>query len=245
MRVFIENEKFILVLFMRFVFTILYMLIALTTATAQKNDLDYINSYQFEPDGPIRGIGLIEIDSERDYLGKDLIIYDNKGKPKITIRVTDNDVTTKLEDKSFSRNNDANPFNPRQFGDNPDYFRLIFDCTKSTNKYYEVVINQKTSETGFIKRADSLFKFETVIEYVNDWISLGLDFDRIENPLRQEPSDNAAIILNDDPKKYKIWRAEKIEMKGDWLKIKTRDNEEGWIRWRLDDQIIIKLYFAC
>ncbi|MBI3218790.1 MAG: hypothetical protein HYZ44_04705 [Bacteroidetes bacterium] len=230
---------------MRFAFTILSILTALTTATAQKEDLDYINSYQFEPDGPIRGIGLIEIDWERDYLGKDLIIYDSKGKPKITIRVTDSDVTTKLGDKSFSRNNDANPFNPRLFGDNPDYFRLIFDCTKSTNKYYEVVVNQNTNETGLIKRADSLFKFETVIEYVNDWISLGLDFDRIENPLRQEPSDNAAIILNDDLKKYKIWRAEKIEMKGDWIKIKTRDNEEGWIRWRLYDQIIIKLYFAC
>jgi hypothetical protein len=98
---------------------------------------------------------------------------------------------------------------------------------------------------GLIKKVDSLFKFETVSTYVSEWTTLGLDFDRLQNPLRQEPSDNAAVILNEDTKKYKIWRAEKIEMKGDWLKVKTKDKKEGWIRWRRDDKIIIQLYFAC
>jgi len=232
---------------MRFGFTILVTILVQAIGTAQtaKTDLDFINADKFESDGQIKGVGLVEIDLGRDYYRRDLIIYDSKGNPKITIRVTDNDVTTKLGDKSYSRNDNTNPFNPRLFGDNPDYFRLIFDCTKSTDKYYQVVVDQKTNEFGFIKKADSLFKFETVIEYVSEWTTLGLDFDRTQNPLRQKPSDNATIISNDDQKKYKIWRADKIEMKGDWLKVKIRDNEQGWIRWRQNDKIVIRLYFAC
>jgi hypothetical protein len=229
---------------MRFGFTLMLILIALTTATSQ-TDLDYINSDEFVPDGQIKGIGLIEVDLGRDFHGKDLIVYDTKGNPKITIRVTESNVTTTLGGKSYSRNDNSNPFNPRYFGDNPDYFVLVFDCTKSTDKYYHVVVDQKTNEIGLIKKVDSLFKFETVSTYVSEWTTLGLDFDRLQNPLRQEPSDNAAVILNEDTKKYKIWRAEKIEMKGDWLKVKTKDKKEGWIRWRRDDKIIIQLYFAC
>jgi hypothetical protein len=169
---------------------------------ALQTDLDYINSDEFVPDGQIKGIGLIEVDLGRDFHGKDLIVYDTKGNPKITIRVTESNVTTTLGGKSYSRNDNSNPFNPRYFGDNPDYFVLVFDCTKSTDKYYHVVVDQKTNEIGLIKKVDSLFKFETVSTYVSEWTTLGLDFDRLQNPLRQEPSDNAAVILNEDTKKY-------------------------------------------
>jgi hypothetical protein len=190
-------------------------------------------------------VGLVAIDLERNHLENDLIIYDSNRKPKVVVRQTEHDVTTKFGGKSYSRNDHSNPFSPRLFVDNPDYFRLIFDCLKSTGKYYQVTINQSTNEIGFIKKADSLFKFQTVIEYVSEWTTLGLDFDRTQNPLRQEPSDNATVISNDDQKKYKIWRAEKLEMKGDWMKVKIRDKEEGWIRWRLADRILIHIYFAC
>lgn len=230
---------------MRLSFSLIFVMLILTTGTAQKTDLDYINADKFEPDGQIKGIGLVEIDLAREYFGKDLRIYDIKGEPKITIRVTDSTVTTKLGGKLYSRNDNTNPFNPRLFGNNPDYFRLIFDCTKSTDKYYQVIVDQKTNETGFIKKADSLFKFETVVEYVREWTTLGLDFDRAQNPLRQEPSDNAAVISNTDQAKYKIWRAEKIEMNGDWMKVKIRNDEQGWIRWRQGDRILIRIYFAC
>ncbi len=230
---------------MRFGFTILSILTVLTSATAQKTDLDFINADKFEPDGQIKGIGLVKIELGRESFDKDLIIYDSKGTPKIIIRATDDDVVTKIGGKTYSRNDNANPFNPRFFVDNPDYFRLIFDCTKSTDKNYQVIIDQKTNEVGFIKKADSLFKFETAAEYVSEWTSGSFDFDRTQNPLRQEPSDNATVISNVDQKKYKIWRAEKIEMKGDWIKVKIRDNEEGWIRWRQGDKIVIKIYFAC
>jgi len=220
------------------------MLTILTTGTAQKTDLDYINADKFEPDGQIKGIGVVEINLGRDSFDKDLIVYDSKGKPKITIRATEEDVVAKIGGKSFSRHDNAIPFNPRLFGNNPDYFRLIFDCTKSIGMYYQVIVDQKTHEIGFIKKADSSFRFETMFEYVSEWTTIGLDFDRTENPLRQQPSDNATVISNDDQKKYKIWRGEKIEMEGDWIKVKIRDNEQGWIRWRQGDKIIIKIYFA-
>lgn len=168
---------------MRFGLTIVIILIILTTGTAQKTDLDHINEDKFQPEGRITGIGIVEIDLARRYYEKDLIVYDAEGKSKIVILVTDSDVTTRLGGKIYSRNDSTNPFSPRQFGNNPDYFRLIFDCTKSTDKYYQVIVDQKTNETGFIRKADSLFKFETVIEFVDEWTTLGLDFDRTVNPL--------------------------------------------------------------
>jgi hypothetical protein len=230
---------------MRFGFTILTTLMLLTTARAQKTDLDFINENKFEPEGEIKGIGLVEINLGRDSFDKDLIVYDSNEEPRIIITATDDNVVTKIGGKSFSRNDNTNPFNPRLFGNNPGYFRLIFDCTKSTDKYYQVIIDQKTNETGFIKKADRTFKFVTVVEYVTEWTEMGLDFDRTKNALRQEPFDNATVILNDKQKKIKIWTAEKIELKGDWIKIKTADEEEGWIKWRQGNQIIIRLYFAC
>lgn len=230
---------------MRFWFTILKLLTLLTTAIAQKTDLDYLNADKFEPDGQINGIGMVEINLGRDSSDKDLIIYDSLGKPKIIIRATEDDVVAKIAGQSFSRHDNAIPFNPRLFVNNPDYFRLILDCTKLTDKYYEVIIDQTTNELGFIKKTDGSFRFETVVEYVTQWTETGLDFDRSQNPLRQEPADNATVISNEELKKYTIWRAEKIEIEGDWIKVKTTDNKEGWIRWRQGNKIIIRLYFVC
>lgn len=231
---------------MRFSFTILIILTALITGTAQRTVLDYLNADKFEPDGQITGIGLVEINSEVEFFGKDIVIYDKEGNPKIVIRVTDGEVKTKIGDKTYSRHDNTNPFNPRLFENNPDYFRLIFDCIKITDKYYQVIVDMKTNDYGFIKKVDKLFKYETVFEYVNGWtINSEVDFDRTTNPLRQQPADNGVIISNDKQIKYKIWRGERIEMKGDWLKVKTTSKEEGWIRWRQNDRIIIRIYFAC
>lgn len=51
--------------------------------------------------------------------------------------------------------------------------------------YYQVIVDPKEPhEIGFIKKADSSFRFETTFEYVSEWTTIGLDFDRTENPLR-------------------------------------------------------------
>jgi hypothetical protein len=149
---------------MRFTFTILVILLVQTSGTTQnlnKTELDFINADAFEPDGQIKGIGLVELNLNIHYYDKDLAIYDSNGNPKATIRVTDSDVVTKYGEKIYSRNDNSNPLSPRHFVDNPDYFRLIFDCLKTTDQYYQVILNNRTNETGFIKIADSSFKFET------------------------------------------------------------------------------------
>ena len=72
------------------------------------------------------------------------------------------------------------------------------------------------------------------------------DFNRSTNPLRKSPSDKSENINNDKLTKYKIWSAEKISIKGDWMEITIEDTEEkGWIRWRQGNQILIRMYYAC
>ncbi|NOS94516.1 MAG: hypothetical protein HOP30_21605 [Cyclobacteriaceae bacterium] len=217
----------------------------ITISSAQKSDVNDTEASYFNEDGKILGIGMVELDLEQNYFGKDIIIYNVKGKTKVVIRVTVSDVTTKMGGKLYSLNNQPNPFLPRYFGNNPDYFRLIFDCVRVTSQFYEVVIDQTTNETGFIKKSDSLFKFKTVMQYVDEWTSLGLSFDRSQNPLKLEPSDHAKDVYYDNHERNKIESAEKIEMKGDWMKIKTQNKLEGWIRWKRDNTIVIQIYFAC
>jgi hypothetical protein len=231
---------------MRFGFTIISLLTILTTGTAQKTDLDFINADKFEPEGKMRGIGMVTVNSmDTTHYKNDLVIYDSHGKPKIIIRITEDDVTTKIGSKTYHYNERLPQFDPREYTPHPDYFVLIFDCIKTTDHYYQVTINQKTKENGFIKKSDNKFIFETFEQYINDWASTAFDFDRSKNPLRTEPSDNSRIVLNENLDKYKIWRVEKIELKGEWLKVKTLDKEEGWIRWKSGNKIIIKLYFVC
>jgi hypothetical protein len=51
-----------------------------------------------------------------------------------------------------------------------DSFSIV---QKLDDNYYQVIIDQKTNEIGFIKKIDRAFRFETVVEYVNEWTEMG------------------------------------------------------------------------
>jgi hypothetical protein len=231
---------------MKLRYTLLIFLTRLTLGTAQdiESELNFVNREPFEQDGKMKGSGVIAINPNSSTYGKDFIIYDDQENPKIIIHHDENDVTTKYKNQVYTHNNSSNPFQPKLFGSNPDYFRLLFNCLGKTDKYYKVIINEMTEETGLIRVADKKFIYQTYLQYIEEWTSTGFDFDRINNPLRIKPTDKSTIIGSDLLKKYKIWRAQKLKIDGDWIKVKV-DKTEGWIKWRKGNNIIIKLYFTC
>lgn len=118
---------------------------------------------------------------------------------------------------------------------------IVLEKQEST---FEVLINNDLGRKGQIRRSDILFKFIKYEEYVMEWGLNGFDFNRNENPLRKKPSEQGESIVA-NVLGYSIWRAAIIERKGDWLKVKTINNEIGWIRWKKNSEILIHLYFAC
>lgn len=216
---------------------------------SQWTDLDFLNqdsTYSSVAEDSIIGIGIVTISDTVDIYDKKLSIYSASGKVITTVERQESDVITIYKGKTYNRDDSLNPFSPRLYMTNPDYFRLVFDCIEVDNEFYTVIINRQTGETAKIKRRDKFFKFETIEEFVNNWIVLGFDFDRSTNPLRKSPSDKSENINNAKLTKYKIWRAGKISIKGDWIEIIIEDEEEkGWIRWRKGNQILIRLYYAC
>jgi len=228
---------------MRFVILFLFLLVCfIPVAIAQKGILDEVNAYPFEPEGPIKGIGYAVFDNGG---GKEVTaIRDMNGQPFIFIEVKTDSVITKVGNQVYLNGDTTNAFKPKDYNPSSDYFLLILECTYATDLYYEAIIDRESGRKGLISKADSLFTFLTPDKYVQRY-SDGLDFDRVVNPLRKKPDEHGQIILNKAQEKYRIWRAERLEMNGDWMKVKVEGSEEGWIRWRKGKTIIIRLYFFC
>ncbi len=208
--------------------------------------LAYLNQDPFVMEDSIIGLGIVTISDTVDTYDRELSMYNASGKVIVTVEQQESDVITNYKGKAYNRYDSLNPFSPRLYVTNPDYFRLAFDCIGSDNEFYTVIINRQTGEVAKIKKLDTFFKFETIEEFVDNWTGIGIDFNRSTNPLRKSPSDKSENINNDKQTKYKVWRAEKISIKGDWIEIKVENTEEkGWIRWRQGNQILIRMYYAC
>lgn len=213
------------------------------------NNLDYLKeyyqNYPFKTEDSIIGKGVIRIGDVNFYNTK-FKIQDINSKSFYIIENIETDVITEFNGKKYKRDDSNNPLNPRVFITNPDYFRLILDCNNENDKNYIVIVDRKNLKKGLINKSDKNFKFQTIEEYIEDYASLGVDFDRENNMFYKFPNEESEIIKNELQKKYKIWTGEFIEMKGDWLKLKLNvSNEIGWIRWRKGNKILIGIYYIC
>ena len=208
-------------------------------------ELDYLNSdnSSFETENKISGEFFITLTDTFDYYSNPIKIYNNQGREIVKIEFTENGITTWFKGKKYQQNDFNNPLDPWLLSLNPDYFRLAFECVEITASDYIVLLNEK--EKGYISKSNLDFKTESTEDFVNGWMKVGFDFNRSTNPLRVEPIETSKIITNELLSKYKIWTGGFLEMKGDWIKIRTVKDEIGWIRWRKENLILIRMYYAC
>jgi len=123
----------------------------------------------------------------------------------------------------------------------PGYHRLLFDCTKIKGDRYEVIINDSSGLKKYLHMdSKSSFVFETWDKFISQVIPYDhFHFDPITNPARESPDQSSKIInLENDED---ILTVTGVEMKGDWMKIKTDDEpfRYGWIKWRKDNRVIL------
>lgn len=213
---------------------------------SEKNVLDYLNEnieeFKFEKD--INNIGFIVLADGFDYYKNSIIVNDSLKNELLQIDFSDEDIITRFNNKEYGRNDNNNPLDSWVFNLDNDYFNIAFLCEKIDDMGYHVRLYK--NQLGFVNKNDKRFEFVSINSYVEGFLALGLDFKRDENPLRNLPNENSEIISNNLENKYVIWNAEFIEMKGEWIKIKTKvTNEIGWVRWKNKNEMKIRMYFVC
>jgi len=225
-----------------------FLFLTIPTVGQNRKDwtrLDYLNKASESPfmtEKDISGQCFIILADNFDYYKNPIIIKTADKKEFIRLEFGETLVTT-FNSKSYVQCDQTNPFNPWLFGCNPDYFSLAFECVDSTGTDYRVKINER--EFALISKQNKDFKKQKITDFVKDWTTLGCDFDRHANPLRETPKSDGKIINHPDQKEYKIWNGESLEIQGDWIKVKTLKNEIGWIKWRTGNKVLIRMYFAC
>ena len=125
----------------------------------------------------------------------------------------------------------------------PDYYLIHFEGTSFDDSLYAIVVSDNIK---FIRKG----RFMELINW-HEYILRYFCMTDATNPVREEPSDNAAIINVID---YKDLSFRCLEVRNDWVRVSCNTDCEGcppnstvqgWIRWKRDGRRIIKQYYTC
>ena len=116
-----------------------------------------------------------------------------------------------------------------------NYGWYCFVCTDSNDNSYEIAINQ--TERKYLKKEKNI-KYYTWEGFFDSVFTVN---PTDENPLREFPSDSAAIVNlveGDEPEDYH----QKVKLEDEWLHLKyEKSGIEGWLRWRNGKDIIVDI----
>ena len=146
-------------------------------------------------------------------------------------------------DGEFEYANDS--FEPFAF--HQDYFLLALKCVGRANGRYEVIVNEETGLRKYVRGGDPALKFETWEEHL--LTTFAINFNREENPLLNEPEGQLKSVSFTERVVF-----QPVEVRGDWLKIRWNANgnsenhrrveyDYGWIRWKMDERLLIEVFY--
>ncbi|MFC0878857.1 hypothetical protein ACE01N_19835 [Saccharicrinis sp. FJH2] len=150
------------------------------------------------------------------------------------------------------KNNITNPEFIKPFLDKPDYALFHFICLERHTKYYKILINDTLE--AFVESGKG-FKYLTWEEVIKE--SLGfIRLNRDENPIHIDSnSESDTIDYTCDADDFRAVDFKTIDNEF-WVKIEFSntcksdcaeiyDKKNGWIRWREDKKLLIKMFFLC
>ena len=180
-------------------------------------------------------LGVIAL--SKDYGKRDFVqIYNPDGSLwyKFTYYYDDKDGQFPYQNKEF-----------HPFAFHPDYFLLALKCVAKVGDRYEVVVNEETGLTKYVRADDRTLALETWESHVLKVFSV--EFDPITNPLLKDRQGQRKIISPKDTFFHPV------KTSGDWLmvkwEIKKRAKTEkesyayGWIKWKAKEKLLIELYY--
>lgn len=214
---------------------------------ARNSSIDSVKTRSIKKDTIIKKVdnkGFLFVDIWKIFYGSDFALLDKNRDTIISFKnkkayIEGEEYKMMDEDGFYKKKIKVQSFDP-------EYGLFILKCLSFSNGFYKVEVNK---EVGYVQEEGNrdVLKFKTFEEYVLDSYPIPTK----SNPLRVNPNEEASVV-ND----YLSFTYLSVEIQGDWLKVKDDKNcfigEEpskkdiiGWIRWRKDGEIIIKLAQSC
>lgn len=186
------------------------------------------------------GLGVIQVDI---YKTKEIKVYKNKGDkaPEKIIKLVNKDGEISIEENNYSK-----WLKPEAIW--LDYSQFIFRYTAKENKWIQIIVNTDTKDKKWIQLSETLL--------MQTWDNFLINATTAIDPLnptdiKAEPNINAKTLRKSTGEDC----FEAIEIKGDWIKIKTNETldcnehsqpiKSGWIKWKENNQLIVKYYLTC
>lgn len=177
----------------------------------------------------------VETISIRETLG--FVVMNASIEKEAPIYNKDGSIWKQISFNDKSINPSHKEFSPYAF--HKDYFLLVFRCKRKTGGFYEVVVNEQTKQTKYVKIADGNSKFQTWEQHLVSICCVGFDINT--NRIKSEPNLESKDLPYDSNEIYVP-----KSVKGNWLQVSwggTKSPKTGWIRWRSKDKLIIELFY--
>lgn len=171
--------------------------------------LDYLNNQtegSFTTEKNITGLCFVILADDFNYYKEPIVVKRTNDNEVLRITYTDSgELITTYKGTTYKQYDSSNTFKPWLFVDNPDYFRIAFECVDTVGAFYKVRLNEK--EFTLIEKTNTNFKKESITNFVSGWTSLGFDFNRATNPVKKLPKENSRTIVNKDSRNIKSGEA--------------------------------------
>ena len=127
-----------------------------------------------------------------------------------------------------------------------DYNYFVFRCKSQTNDAFEVIVNNETGTTLWLKKSKSTV-FKTWENYMKGMFMIKRVETSIANDIRRKADDNAEENIFTGEECFQV-----KSMKGDWIEISTGESceedgsilDSGWIKWRDKNKLLIEYFLT-
>lgn len=138
------------------------------------------------------------------------------------------------------------------FAYHPDYYLLKFIMTRKSDKFIEIVVNEKSGLKKYIDKNLAGMKTETWKEHILNLFAVDVN----KNQLYDKPN---GIKIKSFPSA--VVETKPVEVNGDWLKVRfkvkedyktsvpiTKEVEEAagkfaWVKWRQNGKVLIEFFY--
>ncbi|MEZ0005058.1 hypothetical protein ABH942_000401 [Flavobacterium sp. 28YEA47A] len=125
-----------------------------------------------------------------------------------------------------------------------DYDQLIFRCKSEERFWIEIIVNNETGESYWIRKTKSV-DLDTWDGFLKNAFMVSRN--SFPQEIKTQPSDAARTIPFEDEDCFQV-----KSMKGDWIQIFTAPHcdetsnpiKSGWIRWKEGNEILIDYFLA-
>lgn len=196
---------------------------------------------------------LVFIPSDKN-LNKSFTLLNNDGSVYAQVNIGADEVLINGKKHNLSNfTNDQNlrqeyNFFPKEFY--PDHTVFQFEYLSVKNDLAEVLINKEKNVRKYIKVDKSMFKVETWKRHL---VGTMIDFDVKTNPIRVSKSEQSKSVGFESSGNDYIFVI--TEIAGDWIKVECSDicenpcddgkKYDGWIKWKDNNKLLIRLLYAC